>query len=422
MGKQKKKIFNYDNRIIIWDDLDWFQKLLLESKDNYFNIYFEFKFIQESLKKVKNIILENREDIHFNNLYFYNANDFVNIILDRAIYLPKNINLFISEACPIWCNYCENINDIHRYLPVGEIKNFLSKYNVWDNTNFNILGQWDPIYNPDLSEILEYIKSLWWHITFFSWGKSLLYAKNIDLLKEKVDEFKINLSASNYMVYNKTHKSLISENDYNNLLKIFESIAYKSTFITIILRENIMDLTQFCKLFIKMWAYSIEIKKNLQYNKNDILVNLKVVHHIRNIISIFSNTWKINIISNIWSGMNTVVEPSPFDNMSTSILDNIIETQIEKQPLSIKEINNLGVCFQFGNSMDIIETKKIALCCHYDVSMISDLNYEWKYYENTYFSDKKKSFALKTPESCKKCPMPIDRYKNYLKYNLITSL
>ena len=417
-----KKTFIYENRIIFDDKLNWFEELILKNDNIYYNVYFDFLNEKYSLSNVKNIILKNKNNINFDFLYFYNANDFINFVLDKEIYLPYNINLFISETCPIWCIYCENPNDIHYYLSIKEIRYFLSKYNIWDNMNFNILWQGDPIFNPELLDILSYIKSIWWHITFFSWGKSLLFVKDFDLFSQTIDEFKINISASNYFIYNKTHKIPINKKDFDFLYFLFEKIANKSTFLTILVKENISDLTEFIKKIVSFKAYWIEIKKNLQYPKNDILDNKIILLKVEKILNILKKCRNINIVSNIWTWFSRFHNLKFFHEKKKTLLDKIIEKDIYWKNLSLKEINNLWKCFQFGNSIDITENWKIALCCNYDISVISSSSYKKKYYDDLKFIHKKHKFQNTTPRSCQKCPMPIDRYKSYLKYNFVKNL
>lgn len=416
----KNRIFTFNDRVIFKDDLIWFKELLLKSWKESYNIYFDFQNINSSLSKVKEIILKNKDNINFNNLYFYNSGDFINIILDNPIYLPKNINLFISETCPIWCIYCENPNDIYTYLSLEDIKTFLSKYSVWDNINFNILWQGDPIFNPELLDIISYIKSLWWHITFFSGWKSLLFIKDFDNFVDLIDEFKINLSASNYKTYNLIHKNKISEEDFKKLVERFKKISSKATFITVLLKENIIDLLNFIKFVIRVWAKWVEVKKNLQYPERDILDNPLILKKLEKILTTFKNIKQINITSNIWSWFTNFTSISSFNSRAITLLDKVI--QEENKNLNISEINKLWKCFQFWNSLDIIETKKISLCCHYDTSVISEVGYNKEYYENSLYIDKKNKFIEQTPTSCKKCPMPIDRYNNYLKYKFTNKL
>jgi len=89
--------FSYKDKIAFDDNLINFENTLIDSINNKYTIYFEFQNIESSFKKVKDIILILKDKINFDNLYFYNANDFINIILDKPIYLPNNINLFINE-------------------------------------------------------------------------------------------------------------------------------------------------------------------------------------------------------------------------------------------------------------------------------------------------------------------------------------
>ena len=294
-------IFYYKDIIKIDDNLYWFAEILKDSCYKKYNIFFDFKNIEDSFKRVKKIILDNYKSINFDNLYFYNANDFINFILKKPIYLPNNINIFINEGCFIWCIYCDNINDSFNTLSVDFIRKFLSKYNLWDNINYNIIWQWDPLFHPELFDILDYIKSIWWHITFFSWWKSLLYCSDIYKLNNLVDDFKINISASNFEVYNLTHRNKITDSDYNNLISRFEIIANKSTFITVLNKYNINDLYNLYKLVTSIWAFWFEIKKNVFFRRDDILNNKDIYNNIVKLIIIFSKNKSINLITNILS-------------------------------------------------------------------------------------------------------------------------
>jgi|GEM_PF-4162385 len=163
-----KNVFYFSERTIITDSLAGFREILRNSGTKRQGIFFSFQEIEKSLRAVKYIILEERENICFENLFFFNANDFMNEILENPIYLPKNINLFINESCFIGCTYCKNKNHIHEKLKKESIREFLSKYHVSDTMNFNIIGQGDPLFHEELFEILEYIKSFSGHVTFFS--------------------------------------------------------------------------------------------------------------------------------------------------------------------------------------------------------------------------------------------------------------
>ena len=412
--------FSYKDKIAFDDNLINFENTLIDSINNKYTIYFEFQNIESSFKKVKDIILILKDKINFDNLYFYNANDFINIILDKPIYLPNNINLFINEWCFIWCNYCDNPNDIQTKLPFKCIKNFLTKYNLWDNINFNILWQWDPLFHPELFEILGFIKSFWWYITFFTWWKSLLYCKDINKLNSLVDEFKVNLSASNYEIYNKTHKNKITKDNFEILIKKFKIISKKSTFITILTRDNIVDLYNFYKFVILLNSKWIEIKKNMHYEDRDILNNDLILNKIKKIFDLIIKNKNINFVTNIFSWYTHYNFLSDFEIKSQTLLNKYIENKIEK--LDFNNINTINKCFQFWNSLDITENRTVSLCCHYDDWKISNLDYNWKYYEDKIFLEKYKNFKNSTPDNCKKCPMPIDRYKNYLKFNFVNSL
>lgn len=407
----------YENRIIFDDNLVWFKNLILNT-EKLVNIYFNFKNIEESFKKVKNIILENKKNIDFKKLYFYNANDFINFILDKEIYLPYNINLFICTSCVIGCTYCNNHNNSRTYLSFKDIKNFFSNYLLADNVNINIIWQWDPIFNPDLIKIIEFLKEKWVYITFFTWWKSLLFS---DEEKRKkiiylVDEFKINLSASSYKVYNRTHSNKITEKDFNKLLNIFKKIANKSTFIFIIIKENVNDLVNFIKFVLNINWYAIEFKKNMHYINNDILDNKKVYFLVEKIIKRLIKYKKNNVITNFSTKLNFFIK-NKF-NKNKTLLDYCIDNILNN--ITIEEINSLDKCFQFWNSLDITENKKLAICCHYEDSIISDIN--WLYYKENKFREKKYKFRKNTPKWCRKCPMPIDRYKNYLKFEFINQL
>ncbi len=414
------KIFYFKDRIIFKDNLLWFEKVLLDSKYNDYCIYFDFYDIKLSLIKLKYIILKNINFIDFNNLYFYNSNDFINLLLDKPIYLPNNINLFINEKCFIWCNYCDNNNDCFEKLSLWDIKIFLWKYNLWDNINYNIIWQWDPLFHSDLFNILEYIKSIWWHITFFTWWKSLLYCKDINKLNSFVDEFKINLSSSSYQIYNKTHSNKINKVEFDKLINKIKIIAKKSTFITILTSKNISDLYKFYMLAVNLNCYWLEIKKNLFYNKNDILNNLTIKNNIIKLLKIFSKNKYINFSSNINWNFIQYNNISNFIDRSSLLLDRYINNNFDD--IDIDDINKLDKCFQFGNSIDIIEKWVVSVCCHYDIWNISQIDYDGLYYNNILFKEKYLNYKIKTPKSCEKCPMPIDRYKNYLKYNFVSSL
>ena len=194
--------FLYQDARIFDDSFHGFEEVLQNSSSSPQGIRFEFHHPLESLHRLKSLILKYKEVSNWDNLYFFNTSDFVNIVLEKEVYLPKNINLFINESCFIGCNFCENPNDIKTYLKLEDIKSFLKLYNIGDDINFNILGQGDPLFNPELFDILEYIHSLWAHITFFSWWKSLLYTDKMEELFSYVDEFKINLSCFSYESYN----------------------------------------------------------------------------------------------------------------------------------------------------------------------------------------------------------------------------
>lgn len=413
-------VFYYKDIIKIDDNLLWFDEILKNSCYKKYNIFFEFKNIEKSFSLVKKIILDNYKNINFQNLYFYNANDFINFIIKKPIYLPNNINLFINEWCFIGCVYCDNVNDSFNMLSLESIKIFLSKYNLWDNINYNIIWQWDPLFHPEIFKILDYIKSIWWHITFFSWWKSLLYCSDINRLNILVDEFKINISSSNYEVYNLTHSNKINKDDFDLLISKFKIISKKTTFITVLNKYNINDLYNLYNLIISIWAFWFEIKKNIFYKENDILDNTKLYNNIIKLIVYFSRNKNINIVTNIISWFIKYNIFPDFLDRQKSLLDLYIDELITKKTLS--EINNINVCHQFWNSIDIIEKWLVSVCCKYDIWNFWLVSDAWFYHDNDLFISKYNKFLINTPEWCKKCPMPIDRYKNYLKYNFINDL
>jgi MoaA/NifB/PqqE/SkfB family radical SAM enzyme len=420
MQQVKDKIFSYKNITIIQDNLKNFLDILCDSKNNRYNIYFDFKDIENSLKKVKQIILKNKATIDFKNLYFYNANDFINFILEKPIYLPKNINLFINKSCIIGCNFCGNKNALKWSLSLKNIKFFLEKYSIGDNMNFNILWQWDPIFNPELLDILNYIKSIGWYITFFSWWKSLLFVDNFMELNSLVDEFKINLSSSNENIYNLLHTNKITKNDFEKLKNKLKIIANRMTLITVLTKDNITDIYSYYKLCKDIWAMWLEIKKNLQYLENDILLNKKTEENILELIHIFQKDKNINIISNIWTWLIKFNKINDFSTRSQTILDKYVEWLLKHE--NLENMNTINKCFQFWQSLDITENNEVAICCDYDISIISDILYKWPYYEDSLYKNKYSVYTENTPNNCKRCPMPIDRYKNYLKYNFIKNL
>ncbi|MDD3145127.1 MAG: radical SAM protein [Candidatus Gracilibacteria bacterium] len=413
-------VFYYKDIIKIDDSLLGFDEILKNSCYKKYNIFFEFKNIEKSFSLVKKIILDNYKNINFQNLYFYNANDFINFIIKKPIYLPNNINLFINEGCFIGCVYCDNVNDSFNMLSLESIKFFLSKYNLGDNINYNIIGQGDPLFHPELFKILDYIKSIGGHITFFSGGKSLLYCSDINRLNILVDEFKINISASNHEVYNLTHSNKINKDDFDILISKFKIISKKTTFITVINKFNINDLYNLYNLIISIGAFGFEIKKNVFYRNNDILNNKEIYNNIIKLIVYFSRNKNINIVTNIISGFIKYNIFPEFLNRQKNLLDFYIDDLITKK--TIEEINNINVCHQFGNSIDIIEKGIVSLCCKYDIGNVSLVDGDGFYYDNDLFISKYSEYSIKTPDGCKKCPMPIDRYKNYLKYNFINDL
>lgn len=413
-------IFLFKDIVRINDSLLWFKEILQNSHNEKYNIYFDFDMVESSLKEVKRIILENYQHINFSNLYFYNANDFINFVLEKPIYLPNNINLFINEGCVIGCTYCDNINDSFNTLSIDDIKNFLSRYPLGDNINYNIIWQWDPLFHPQLFKILEYIKSIGWHVTFFSWWKSLLYCNDMTRLEKLIDEFKINISSSNSEVYNLTHRNKISKEDFSELLNRFKLIARKSTFITILNEYNIRDLGALYTFVTSIHAFWFEIKKNLFYRDNDILKNERIYEKIIQLINLFSRNKQINITTNIISGEITYHIFPEFLSRQISLLDLYVNKKMGK--ISIEEINSLNACYQFWNSIDLIEKWLISLCCKYEVWNISDICFDGYYYNNPLFKEKYVQFSKQTPDTCKECPMPIDRYRNYLKFKFIKTI
>ncbi len=412
--------FSFEERVIFDDSLFWFQKVLLDSSQTRTCIYFEFCDKRNSLKKVKNIIETYKDRIHFKNLYFYNANDFVNLVLWIPFYLPKNINLFINTSCFIGCHFCDNKNDLFINLPFQSIQSFFSRYPVWDNINVNILGQGDPLFHPNIEEILSYLKKWRLHITFFSWGKSLLYAKNIDFLRMHIDEFKINLSSSTSEVYNGTHSHKISSEDFQKLQKILLTIKEKTTLISVIDSGNITDIYNFYLFAFQNRFLWVEFKKDMLYRPSNPLYKSEIVKKISQIFDQFMMQESLNFISNISPKYIKYVTFSPFLEKNTSILDTYIQDFV--QDISVSDINNQNICLQFWNSIDLTEKNEVSLCCHYDDGLISSVDYEEVYYKNPLFVEKFEEYKKATPSNCKHCPMPMDRYKSILKYNFVTTL
>jgi len=405
------------------NNLDIFHKLLICSYKNKYNFYFNFKKPIVSLKKVKKIILSNLDYINFNNLYFYNLTDFVNILLDKPIYLPKKINLFISEKCLIWCNFCDpNLIKFAKknYLSINELKKFLSNYIVKDDINFNILWLWDPIFNPDLYHILKYLKSFWANITFFSWWKSILYFSSLSNIDKYIDEYKINLSWSNYKIYNLTHSNKISKKEFARLVGIISKIAHKTILITVLMKDNIFDLKDYYRFVKKYWFKWIEIKKNLKYYRNDILNNEKIFIYVNKIIELISKDRSINIISNIWSWITKYNNFNKSTIISNTILNSIINDFMIN--VDYNKANSINKCFQFFDSLDLNEDGSISICCLKKVWRVSTILFDWKYYENSIFKNRYLAYKNKTSDLCKKCPMPIDRYKTFLKYYFVKNL
>jgi len=415
--KIEKHIFLFQDARVFHDSLTWLEDTLVLSQSEKIGIRFVFDSPLSSLRQLKKILLAWKDIYNWDNLYFFHASDFVNMVLDREVYLPKNINLFINESCFIGCNFCENPNDIKTYLWLKDIQIFLDKYPLGDDMNFNVLGQGDPLFNPELFDILYYLESIEAHITFFSWGKSLLYTDRVEELYNLVDEFKINLSCSNYEMYNATHRTPIAEKDFPILLERLKLIAPKSIFICVLVPENVGGILEFYKLVEDMWCRGVEYKKNLQYLDNDILDNPVILQKVLQVLTTLYNNSKMDFISNIGTGMIRVGAQNFFQKSSS-----ILERQVQIDEKTLDEINDLWVCHQFGNSLDITENKRTSLCCHYDVWDVSHLHFSGKYYDNSIYKEKKEIYKKQTPESCKKCPMPVDRYRNFLKYNFVIDL
>jgi wyosine [tRNA(Phe)-imidazoG37] synthetase (radical SAM superfamily) len=409
------KIFRFSERTIIRDDLDEFIEILEKSSEISYGIFFDFKNPHESLRKVKKIIQARKESISFENLYFFNAHDFINTLLDTPIYLPKNINLFINESCFIGCNYCHNKNHIHEKISLEKIQNFLENYHLSDTMNFNIIGQGDPLFHPELLEILEYIKSFGGHTTFFSWGKSLLYCHDTKKLNSLVDEFKINLSASNATVYNAMHSFHITSDEFQKLTEILKSFWDKVTLITVLMKWNITDIVPFYKLARLIGAFALEIKQDVFYPKNSIFENKEIVLQIEKTIQKLIDLNDISILTNF--SISSLFEPKPFHTQSVSLVEKlIVDGWIPEIP------EDLSVCHQFGNSVDITERWVVSVCCKYDIWSISTIDYTDSCYKNGEFQRKYKEYSNRTPDACKTCPMPIDRYKNTLKHLFIKEL
>ncbi len=411
----ESNIFSFSERIIITDDLIPLRTILEDSIHTPCGIFFDFKTPIESLKKVKYLILDSQSEINFKNIFFYNANDFINCILDAPIYLPKNINLFINESCFIGCNYCKNTNQIHEKLSLVQIKFFLSHYHLSDTLNFNIIGQWDPLFHPELMDILEYIKSFWWHTTFFSGWKSLLYCKDIHTLSHLIDEFKINLSASDATVYNKMHSLQITTHEFSELVSVLRILGKKVTLISVLMMPNINDILSFYTLALRIWVFAIEIKRDVFYPKDYILDDPRVFSYINSLINRLIVLKRLNIFTNF--SLNSNFEPSIFQEESTSIVEKILDGNHE---IEIPE--SITTCHQFGNSLDITERWVVSVCCKYDIWNISTIDYTTSSYENPLFMEKYKQYRSQAPKECSTCPMPIDRYKNYMKYLLIGDL
>lgn len=407
--------FFFEKSHHINDTLDWFEQLLLRSHLEKNGIIFDFKYPKESLSLVKKMILLHKDVICFENLFFFNANDFINLILQKPIYLPTNINLFINEWCFIGCVYCDNKNITHKTLSFQDIQTFLSKYPISDTMNFNILWQGDPLFHPELFEILEYIKSFWAHITFFSGWKSILYCKDTERLNSLVDEFKINLSSSNTEIYNKMHTLHITQEDFHELVLRLKILNKKITLITILKKDNIADLIPLYKLAIEIGCFALEIKRDVFYPKDDIFSNKSIEISVIVLIKKLIALWNIHVISNIID--TSQLSRIKYDITVYSLLERIIGEEILNEI-----IPNLNTCHQFWNSLDITEKWIISVCCHYEdgkIWMISDTD---RFYNTEFFAKKYTDYATKTPKNCKNCPMPLDRNKNYIKAKFVENL
>lgn len=408
-------IFFLSESRVITDDLLGLEDILLNSFIVKQGIRFDFNIPVASLSLVKKMILVLESQICFENLFFFNANDFINLILKKPIYLPTNINLFINEWCFIGCTYCDNKNVTHGMLSFQDIRNFLSSYPIADTMNFNVLWQGDPLFHPELFEILEYLNSFWAHVTFFSWWKSLLYCTDTTKLSSLVDEFKINLSSSNAETYNKMHKLHITDEDFSELVDRLKILNKKITLITILKKDNISDLIPFYKFAIAIGCFALEIKRDVFYPKGDLLLNKNIEASVIILIKKLIGLWNIHILSNIID--TSQLSHIKYDIKVFSLLERIIGDWILNEI-----IPDLNTCHQFWNSLDITERWVISMCCHYEdgkIWMVSDKN---KFYETTYFMEKYKDYAIKTPENCKNCPMPLDRNKNFIKAKFVENL
>ena len=126
------------------------------------------------------------------------------------------------------------------------------------------------------------------------------------------------------------------------------------------------------------------------------------------------------MITNILSWFIIYNKIPEFLNRQKNLLDFYVDEIITNK--TIEEINSINVCHQFWNSIDIIEKGIVSLCCKYDIWNVSLVDFNDYYYNNELFINKYNTYSVNTPEWCKKCPMPIDRYKNYLKFNFINDL
>ena len=214
-----------------------------------------------------------------------------------------------------------------------------------------------------------------------------------------------------------THRTPIREADFPRLLERLKYIGKKTTLICVLVRENIGGIMEFYKLAQELNCRGVEFKKNLQYLANDILDVPKIFEKVSHVLDLLYQGSKMDFVSNIGT-WKIRVEYRDFFHKSSSLLERYVEVP-EK---SLDEINSIDVCHQFGNSLDITENKRLSLCCHYKEWDVSDLLFDEKYYENILYQNKKQQYKTQTPQSCRKCPMPVDRYKNFLKYEFVHNL
>lgn len=391
--------------------------------ENNYKIIFTFNDFKTSVSNLKNFILNN--DIDYKKKYFYNTWDIVNLVKEDMIFLPKDVNLFINQSCFIWCNFCDKNLDKSKeklFLWLEQIKSFFSEYPISDNINVNILWNWDPIYNKELIGILKYLKlELWVNITFFSWWKSLLISDIIYELFKYIDCFKINLSASNYKVYNKMHSNKITELDFEKLKNIIKKISKYSyvDILTVIMRDNILDLYDFYLMCLDLDIKWIEIKKNHHKVYDDNILNIPSnIIRLNKIVKFFSSHKRLNIISDIWSNLNNTIYFSDFLNKSTTILDKYIS--YKNTDINFSNYNEKR-CSQFGLSIDLVENWDISLCCHYEAWLIWNVN-NWWVDKRKYIIKKEDYLNGKTLDICSGCSMSVDRYKNLLKYDILNNL